>query len=58
MADYTDDTQVTIDVADKPVPTLSSSPLYRGLVGSEYVYSVGTPPVGATDIVIVDNILE
>lgn len=27
--------------------------IYRGLVGGDYVYSTGSPPVGASDIVIV-----
>lgn len=28
-------------------------PIYRGLVGGNYVYNVGNPPTGATDVVIV-----
>jgi len=28
-------------------------PIYRGRVGGEYVYSLGSAPVGATDVVIV-----
>lgn len=28
-------------------------PIYRGLVGGNYVYNVGNPPLGATDVVIV-----
>lgn len=27
--------------------------IYRGLIGGNYVYSTGSPPGGATDIVIV-----
>ena len=38
--------------------TVVDSPLYRGLVGSEYVYSVGVPPVGATDVVIVGSVSQ
>lgn len=34
------------------VPDISE-PVYRGLVGMTYVFSVGTPPIGATDIVII-----
>jgi hypothetical protein len=28
-------------------------PLYRGFLSGEYVYSLGTAPIGATDIVII-----
>lgn len=28
-------------------------PIYRGVVGGNYVYNIGKPPVGATDVVIV-----
>jgi hypothetical protein len=28
-------------------------PIYRGLIGGNYVYNVGNPPIGATDVVIV-----
>lgn len=28
-------------------------PLYRGFLSGEYIYSLGTAPVGATDIVII-----
>lgn len=31
----------------------SQLPIYRGKVGGEYVYSVGSPPGGASDIIIV-----
>jgi hypothetical protein len=27
--------------------------IYRGLVGIDYVYNVGSPPTGATNIVII-----
>ena len=30
--------------------------LYRGIIGSQYVYSVNTPPTGASNISIVSNI--
>jgi hypothetical protein len=30
-----------------------SEPVYRGLIGVTYVFSIGTPPIGATDIVII-----
>lgn len=29
------------------------TPIFRGLVGSEYVISVGSPPVGATLVTII-----
>jgi hypothetical protein len=31
----------------------TGSILYRGRVGANYVYNVGTPPAGAVDVVIV-----
>lgn len=30
--------------------------LYRGVIAGNYVYSEGTPPIGATDIVIIGRI--
>ena len=36
-----------------PNPKAFSSPIYRGLVGGNYVYNVGSPPLGATDVVII-----
>ena len=30
-----------------------SQPIYRGKLGGEYVYSIGSPPGGASDIIIV-----
>lgn len=27
--------------------------IFRGVLGGQYVYSTGTPPVGATDVVVV-----
>lgn len=30
-----------------------SQPIYRGKLGGEYVYSLGSPPGGASDIIIV-----
>jgi hypothetical protein len=31
----------------------ASQPIYRGRLGSIYVYRTGSPPVGATEVVIV-----
>jgi hypothetical protein len=28
-------------------------PIYRGVVGGNYIFNVGKPPTGATDVVIV-----
>lgn len=28
-------------------------PIYRGRVGAEYVYAIGSIPIGATDVIIV-----
>lgn len=36
-----------------PDPKAFSQPIYRGLVGGNYVYNLGNPPIGATDVVIV-----
>ncbi len=33
--------------------TQAEQPIYRGRVGGEYIYNVGSAPVGATDIVII-----
>lgn len=30
-----------------------SEPIYRGKLAGEYVYAVGSAPVGATDVIIV-----
>ena len=30
-----------------------SQPIYRGKLGGEYIYSLGSPPGGASDIVII-----
>lgn len=35
------------------IPGGDKVPLYRGVDGGSYVYSAGTPPIGATHIVIV-----
>lgn len=31
----------------------AARPIYRGKLGGEYVYSVGSVPIGASDIIIV-----
>lgn len=36
-----------------PTSPFVSQPIYRGRVGGEYVYAVGSAPVGATDVIIV-----
>jgi len=36
--------------------TSSATIFYRGRFGGNYVYSVNTPPVGATDVVIIARI--
>lgn len=33
--------------------TIPQQIIYRGRLGSDYVYSVGSPPLGATDVVII-----
>lgn len=35
------------------VRTTAIQPVYRGKLGGEYVYSVGSIPIGASDIIIV-----
>jgi len=34
-------------------PELQLSPIYRGFLSGQYVYTVGTAPVGAADVIIV-----
>lgn len=36
-----------------PESPFVSRPIYRGIVGGDYVYSVGSAPPGATDVIIV-----
>lgn len=42
--------QITVQVETGVAP---QTPIYRGLVGSNYVVSVGSPPVGATFVTII-----
>ena len=34
-------------------PELQLIPIYRGFLSGQYVYTVGTAPVGAADVIIV-----
>ena len=39
-----------------PSPAETRQYTYRGRVGGEYVYSTGSPPPGATDVIIVGGV--
>lgn len=62
MADYSGFyiTSNTIDFGLQTANALNISvgsqmmqPIYRGKLGGEYVYSIGSIPIGASDIIIV-----
>lgn len=36
-----------------PVVNTLPQPIFRGKIGGNYVYKVGSPPIGATDVVII-----
>jgi len=36
-----------------PSTTTGPQPVYRGFLSGQYVYSVGSPPTGASDVIIV-----
>ncbi len=40
-----------------PAPADTRQYTYRGRVGGEYVYSAGSPPPGATDVIIVGGVM-
>lgn len=49
------DTFKVASLADNPLfvpPGVSRRPVYRGFLAGQYVYSVGTAPVGAADVII------
>jgi hypothetical protein len=39
-----------------PAPAGTRQYTYRGSMGGEYVYSTGSPPPGATDVIIVGGV--
>lgn len=41
---------------DSSTATAARTTVFRGRSGGNYVYSVGTPPAGATDVVVISLI--
>jgi len=54
------DIWVAAETARQPTTTTGANVvrLFRGIVGGQFVFSTGSPPTGATDVVVITEVIE
>lgn len=52
---------VAVETARSPTITITGTnivPIYRGILGGNFVFNIGSPPAGATNIVVIGETVQ